>query len=165
VFKADRADALYARSLARLMVNVGLADEVTVTVAFRPGAGEAEILRATPKSGRWGPASASQVAQPRQGLDGLAGRSLCNAKFVELLQVQPELGARAEKMPEAQRRIAGHGTLPIQDLRYAVRGHPDLARQFGGTHAEFLELLGEVLARMNRRACHDDLSDSPRSRR
>jgi hypothetical protein len=44
-FKAYRAGALYARRLARLMVNVGLSEALIVTVGFRPGAEQAEILR------------------------------------------------------------------------------------------------------------------------
>ncbi|MGA1729741.1 MAG: methionine adenosyltransferase domain-containing protein [Steroidobacteraceae bacterium] len=46
-FKADRAGALYARRLAKLLVMLGLAFEATVWVGWRPGAEACEILRVT----------------------------------------------------------------------------------------------------------------------
>lgn len=44
-FKADRAGGIYARRLAKLLVMQGHTAEATVTVGWRPGARDAEILR------------------------------------------------------------------------------------------------------------------------
>jgi S-adenosylmethionine synthetase len=44
-FKADRAGALHARRLAKLVVRLGLADEARVTLGWFPGDREARLLR------------------------------------------------------------------------------------------------------------------------
>lgn len=46
-FKADRAGALYARRLAKLLVMQGHAVEATVTVGWHPGAREPALLNVT----------------------------------------------------------------------------------------------------------------------
>jgi len=52
-FKADRAGGLHARRLAKLIVELGLASEATVTIGWFPGDREARVLDiATPDSER-----------------------------------------------------------------------------------------------------------------
>lgn len=99
-------------------------------------------------------------------LDGAAGFLLGETEVVESLQIQPELGARAEEMGEAQGGVAGDGTRAIQDLRDAIGGHAELSRQFGGAHLERVEFFGEVFSWMDSCDGHDGApSDSQQSLR
>jgi hypothetical protein len=79
---------------------------------------------------------------------------LGNSEFVQLLQIEPELGAGPEEMRQSQRTIAGDGALTVQDSRYPVRRHSELPAELGSTHVELDELFGEMLARMHCAACH-----------
>jgi hypothetical protein len=49
------------------------------------------------------------VLQGRQFLDGLSGLGLGQAQFIQALKVQPEFGARAEEVRQAQRCVPGDG--------------------------------------------------------
>src|ERR1035441_6056430 len=60
-------------------------------------------------------------------------------------------------MGQTQSGVTGDGALPTQNTGDAVGGHIQLARQFGGAHAEFMQLLGQVLAGMYRGHCHSVL--------
>src|ERR1041385_2575893 len=90
----------------------------------------------------------------RQLLDLRAFFLLGEAEFVELLQVQPEIGAGAEPVPEPQRRIRSDRALLVQDAGDAVRRNVELPRQLGGRHAAFLQSLFKMFAGMNRCTCH-----------
>jgi hypothetical protein len=77
-----------------------------------------------------------------KGLDGFSSFLLRDAEIVQGLQVDPELCAGAEEMSQAQRRVGGDVAVPIQNLGDAVGGNLEMARQCGGAHLEFRELLG-----------------------
>ena len=77
-----------------------------------------------------------------------------DSKLVHLLQVQPEFGAGPEEMRQAKRTVSGNRALPVQDSGDPVGRHLELPAKLGSAHAEFLELLGEMLAGMNCTACH-----------
>src|SRR5690348_6086696 len=62
-----------------------------------------------------------------------------------------------KEMPEPQRRIARDGPLPVQNLGNPIGRHLELSGELGSTHLERLKLLGEMLSRMNCRACHGPL--------
>src|ERR1019366_3537872 len=79
------------------------------------------------------------------------------AQFVKALQVKPELGTRAEEMGQTQGSVSRDGALPVQNAGDAVGRHIQLARQFGGAHAEFSQFFGQVFARMYRGHCHSVL--------
>jgi len=86
--------------------------------------------------------------------DGFAGLFFGEPQIVETLQIEPELRAGAEEVSEAQSCVAGNAARPIQDLRDAVGGYANLARQFGGAHIERLQFFSEMLTRMNCRDRH-----------
>src|ERR1039458_10206914 len=73
-----------------------------------------------------------------QGLNRLSGLLSREADFVEALQVEPELGAGAEEVGEAESCVAGDGAAAVEDLGDAVGGHSDLAREFSRADAEFI---------------------------
>ena len=81
-----------------------------------------------------------------EGFDGFAGLLLGEADFVEALQVEPELGAGTEEVGEAQGGVSSDGTTAVEDLRDAVGGHADLAREGGGAEVEFGEFFCKMLA-------------------
>jgi hypothetical protein len=93
--------------------------------------------------------------QRGQLVDTVADLLAREAQFVELLKVEPELRAGAEPVAKPQRGVGRHAALAIDDGGDPVHRHVDLARQFRGRDAEFLELFGEVLAGMNGSSCHD----------
>src|SRR5688572_32752104 len=97
------------------------------------------------------------IAQTRQSLDIFATLPLGHPKLIDLLQVQPELGARTEEVPQAQRRIPGDRTLTVEDMRDPIRGNLELTCQLCCAHLECLKLLGEVLAGMNCVTRHNTL--------
>jgi len=74
--------------------------------------------------------------------------------IIRRLQVQPELPARSEPVAEPKRRIACDRPLPLDDLRYPVRRHGELPRQFGRGDVEVLKLVGEDFAGMDGWPCH-----------
>src|ERR687892_744099 len=80
-----------------------------------------------------------------------------HTKLVEALQVEPELGARAEEVAQAQRRIAGDRASAVKDRGHAVRGDLELTGELRGAHVERLQLLGELITGMNRETCHRSL--------
>ncbi len=52
-------------------------------------------------------------------------------------------------MTEAQGRVARYRASAMQDLRNAIGGHAELARQLRRAHIECFEFFGEVLTRLN----------------
>lgn len=82
-------------------------------------------------------------------LDGFPRLFQRNTKVIKSLEIEPKLRAGAKEMAETQGRIARDGARPIQNLRDAIRGDADFAREFGGAHVECLEFFGEMFAGMN----------------
>jgi hypothetical protein len=105
--------------------------------------------------------------EPGQGFDGFPGFLLGEPQVIEILQIEPKLGAGAKEMSEAQGRVAGNRARPVQDLRDAIGGHADLSRQFRRAHFERFQFLGQVFTRMNYSDCHSgspsDSQQSPRA--
>jgi len=130
--------------------------------AYR-GAGAQAGVPAT--AGRPGPLRASGrsgveelgALQTGQRADALPRLLLGEAKIVQTLQVEPELGAGAEEMGEAQGRIAGDRAGAVEDLRDAVSGHAKLARQLGGAHVERVQFFGQMLSGVDCGYRHDGL--------
>jgi hypothetical protein len=91
----------------------------------------------------------------REMPNGFSRLLLGETKFVEALQVKPELHARVEEMGETQGGVARDGTLSAQNAGDAVGRHVEIARQFGGAHAEFLQFLGEMLSWVDGCECQD----------
>jgi hypothetical protein len=52
-------------------------------------------------------------------------------------------------MAETQGRITCDRARSIQNLRDAIRGYADFAREFSGAHAECVKFFGEMFAGMN----------------
>src|SRR5271168_3757839 len=71
------------------------------------------------------------------------------AEVVESLEIEPELGAGAKKVGETEGGVAGNGAGAVENLRYAIGGHGDFARQFGGAEVERLQFFGQVFAWMD----------------
>ena len=103
----------------------------------------------------------------RARLDLRARLFLGHPHVVERLQFHPELRTSAEPVCETKRGIAGDRALAVDDLADAVRGYPDLPRQFGRADAEPAKFVGENFAGVNRCAGHRQVpfSGSPRFRR
>jgi hypothetical protein len=74
---------------------------------------------------------------------------LGEAQVVEALQIEPELGAGAEEVSEAEGRVAGGRAGAVQDLGHAVRWYADLPRELGGAHIERVQFFCEVFAGVN----------------
>ncbi len=81
-----------------------------------------------------------------QCLEGLPHLPLGKTQVVMALKVEPEFGARAEEMTEAQRGIAGDGALAIQYSGNPIGRYVQLARELCRAHVERVQFLGEVLA-------------------
>ena len=79
---------------------------------------------------------------------------LGGTQVIKRLQVEPELRACSEEMCQAQRRVAGHGALTVEDLGDAVGRHLELAAERGSTNPEHLKLLGKMFPGMNGSASH-----------
>lgn len=62
-----------------------------------------------------------------KGLDGFSGFLLGDAQIVEALQIDPEFGAGAEEMRQAQRRVGRDVAASVQNLGDAI-GNPDPAQ-------------------------------------
>jgi len=69
-----------------------------------------------------------------QCLEPLPHLPLGETQVVEALQVEPEFGARAKEMTQAQGGIAGDGALAIQDSGNAIGRYVQLPRELGGAH-------------------------------
>ena len=76
------------------------------------------------------------------------------AQLVELLQVEPELCAGAKSVAEPDRGVGGDRTRTVDDPSDLVDRDADVVRQRRRAHANSLQLFRQVLARMNRHACH-----------
>src|SRR5260370_22333538 len=55
---------------------------------------------------------------------------VCDTDVIGALQVEPELRARAEPMPETKSGVAGDATASMDDLRHAIGRNVDLPRKF-----------------------------------
>jgi hypothetical protein len=107
--------------------------------------------------GSTGASTSSRPACPT----GQCGNFCSNFAFretqlVELLQIHPELRRRAKPMAETQCRIGCYAALTVNNTRYAVHRHANLARKFGGGDADLAQFFGKMLTGMDRRAGHDD---------
>src|SRR5208337_4540835 len=89
-----------------------------------------------------------------QGLDGLSGLLLSDAQIVEALQIDPEFGAGAEEMRQAQCGVGRDIAASVQNLGDAIGGNLQLAGQRGGAHVEFLQFLGQMFSRVDRKLWH-----------
>jgi len=94
------------------------------------------------------------VPESGEGPDGFAGPLFSQAQLIEHLQIQPEFGARAEKVRQAQGRVPGNGALPIDNFGYAIRGHPEPTGQRRRAHIEGCEFFSQVFSGVNRDLCH-----------
>ena len=81
-----------------------------------------------------------------QSLDLRAYCRLCNAKIVGGLQIEPELGAVAEPVAEAQGGVAGDRPLARDDLADAVRRHLKLTGKLGRRDADLLQFVRKDFA-------------------
>jgi hypothetical protein len=79
---------------------------------------------------------------------------LSEAKFVKILQIEPEFRRGAKEMGKPQRRITSDRALSVQNLGNPVGGHAEIARPFRGAHVQRLELFRQMFAGMNRDNCH-----------
>ena len=77
----------------------------------------------------------------RQKADVLARFFFGAGGFEMRLQVEPEFGFDAGPVAEAQGRIPGDRSLPVDDLTHAIGRHVDLAREFCGRDAEFRQFV------------------------
>src|SRR5713226_6014824 len=93
-----------------------------------------------------------------QSLDSLSRSLLGQAQLVEALQVEPEFGAGAEEVAEAQGGIASNGALAIQDPGDAVSRYLQLTRELRGADVQRLQFLGELVAGVNCKPCHVSLT-------
>lgn len=71
-----------------------------------------------------------EVLQRREFPDRLSRLSLGQPQFIQCLEVEPELGARAEEMRQTQRRVSGDRALPVQNSSHAIRRHGDSPPEF-----------------------------------
>src|SRR5215470_2507213 len=102
-----------------------------------------------------------------ESLNGFADLLFGCAKFVEALEIEPELRASAEEVGKTQSGVPGYGAPAVDNSRDAIGGNPELARESGGAHIESLQFFGQVLPRMDCDQCHWRFSpsDNQRSRR
>jgi len=78
----------------------------------------------------------------------LPGPLLGEAQVVEALQIEPELGAGAEEVSEAEGHVAGDRA-SAQDLGHAVGWYADLSRELGGARVERVQFFCGVFAWVN----------------
>ena len=95
-----------------------------------------------------------EVLEGWQRFDGLAGLPLGEADLIKALQIKPEFRSSAKEMGQAQGRVAGDGAPSIQDFSDAVSRNLQLPRQFGGAHAQLLQLFRQMFTRVNWNYCH-----------
>ena len=102
-----------------------------------------------------------------ESLDRFADLLFGYAKFVEALEIEPELRAGAEEVGKTQSGVPGYSAPAVDNSRDAIGGNPELARESGGAHIESLQFFGQVLPRMDCDQCHwrFSTSDNQRSRR
>lgn len=82
----------------------------------------------------------------RQGFDHLAHLSLRQAKLIDLLKVEPKVGAGAEEMGEPQGGVPGNAAVAVEDLSDSTCRRRQPAREFGGAHFELFQLFSQVYA-------------------
>lgn len=87
--------------------------------------------------------------ESRQASDRRTRFRFREPQLVQFLEVQPEFRAGSEEMRQAKRTVAGNCALAIQYSSNPVGRDVELPAEFGGAHAEFPELFGEVLAGMD----------------
>jgi len=87
--------------------------------------------------------------QRRQSVDRLSRLLLGDAQVVYALQVEPELGCCPEEMRESKRSVTRYGSPSMQNLSNTVGGDIELPRELGSAHAQFLQLLCQMLTRVN----------------
>src|SRR5258707_6948406 len=97
-------------------------------------------------------------AQGRERLDLSAHLRFGRAQIVDSLEIQPDLRAHSEEMPQPQGGIPRDRALSVENAGNAVGRHSESATEFRRTQIQLLELLGEMLARMNCRARHGSSS-------
>ena len=71
-----------------------------------------------------------------------------------MLEVEPELSARAEEVRQAQRGGPGDGALAVQNPRHAIGGHFEPPREFSRAHLQGVKFFGKVLPWVNCDGCH-----------
>ena len=77
-----------------------------------------------------------------KGFDGFSGFLLGDAQIVEALQIDPEFGASAEEMRQAQRRVGRDVAASVQNLGDAIGCNVQLACQRGGTGGAYVPHYG-----------------------
>src|SRR5215472_13036734 len=102
-----------------------------------------------------------------ESFDGLPNLLFGCAKFVEALEIKPELRACAKEVGKTQSGVPGYGALTVDNFRDAISGDLELARESGGAHIERLQFFGQMLSWMDCDQCHwlFSSSDNQRSRR
>ena len=61
-----------------------------------------------------------------KGFDRFPGLPFGCTKFIEALEVKPELCVGSEEVGKAQRRVPGYDALAVDNSRDAIGGHFDL---------------------------------------
>src|SRR6266498_1394475 len=95
-----------------------------------------------------------------ESLDGLPDLLFGCPKFVEILEIEPELRAGSEEVGKTQSGVPGYGAPAVDNFRDAIGGDLEMARERGGAHIEGLQLFGQVLPWMNCDQCHWRFSTS-----
>ena len=83
-----------------------------------------------------------------------AGFCFGEAKFIEFLQVEPELRAGPEVMGQPKGGITGDCSLHIQDAGDPVGWNLNTLAEFCGAYPEFAQLFGKMFAGVNWKRCH-----------
>src|SRR5438067_2928973 len=106
--------------------------------------------------------------QGRQSVDRLSSLLLRNPQLIETLQVKPKLRCRTKEMRKTKGCITRNRSSAVQDLSHTIGGNVELPCKLGSAHAKFLQLLSQMLARVNRGNRHNispnDNQCSPPSR-
>ena len=115
-------------------------------VNSRLGVGVSMLVKTRdPKSGTRIPAGSTRGRRSGvwggKGLDGFSRLLPGDAQIVEALQIDPEFGAGAEDVRQAQRCVGGDVAASVQNLGDAMGGNSQLACQRGGALVEFLQFL------------------------
>jgi hypothetical protein len=95
--------------------------------------------------------------QFRKRVDGFACFLLGEAQFVEALQIEPELGAGAKEVSEAEGCVAGDRAGTVEDLSDPVGGDANFSGELSGAHVERIQLFCKVLAWVNGSDWHGGL--------
>jgi hypothetical protein len=83
---------------------------------------------------------------------------LGDADVIGVLQVEPELRACAEPVPETKSGVAGDTPATMDDLRHAIRRDANLTRKLGRRNAKFGQLVGENFSGVDRGSRHNSNS-------